>query len=123
MQVECLPDSQRKQFIRRKRTVSTRKEPVKSLPNGQVSLINKGGKCLAIASRDVADDVGGQSLDRALFDLDQLQSLAARAFDHHRPRIAQLIYLGEEFHVLAPQLGHPGVQIRNAQPNVIVKLA
>src|SRR5579863_2936935 len=50
MQVEARPDSQRKQSIRITRIVSTRNETVKALPNGQVSLINKGEKHLAIAS-------------------------------------------------------------------------
>jgi len=38
MQVELRPDSQRKQSTRRKRRVSTQKQPMKALPNGQVSL-------------------------------------------------------------------------------------
>jgi len=49
MQVENQPDSQRKQSIRRKRTVSTRKETMKDLPNGQVSLM----KSLEIKKKSV----------------------------------------------------------------------
>jgi len=36
MQAELRPDSQRKQSIRTKRRVSTRKVPMNALPNGQV---------------------------------------------------------------------------------------
>jgi len=49
MQVENQPDSQRKQSIRRKRTVSTRTETMKDLPNGQVSLM----KSLEVKKKDV----------------------------------------------------------------------
>jgi len=70
MQVECRRDSQRKQSIRRKMIVSTRKEPVRSLPNGQVSLIDKGESALRFAYQDVTEEVMAQSFGGALFDLD-----------------------------------------------------
>jgi hypothetical protein len=69
MQVKARPDSQRKQSIRRKMIVSTRKEPVQSLPNGQVPSINKGEKCVAIASRNVERRVAEQSPSPSLLDL------------------------------------------------------
>jgi len=40
MQVEARPDPQRKQSTRIKMIVSTRKEPMQALPNGQVLPIN-----------------------------------------------------------------------------------
>ena len=70
MQVEARPDSQRKQSIRRKMRVSTRKEPGWSLPNGQVSPIDKGEKCCVGASLDVVQRVAEPLLGHHLFNLD-----------------------------------------------------
>src|SRR6185369_17931632 len=56
-------------------------------------------------------------------DLDQLQRLAARSLDHHRARVAEAIGPVEKSHALAAQLGDPGVEVRDAQRDVIVELA
>lgn len=88
MQVKARPDSQRKQSIRIKMIVSTRKEPVQSLPNGQVRPIDKREKCRAISSQDVGARGTARSRGRSLPDLDELQRFPVRAFDQHHPRIA-----------------------------------
>src|SRR5256885_11241 len=60
---------------------------------------------------------------RSLLDLDQLQRLAARALDHHRPCAAELVGLLEKLHALAAQLRHPRVEIGHAESDVIVEVA
>src|SRR5712692_3657861 len=57
-----------------------------------------------------------------LRDLDQLQRFAARALDHHRARVAELVGLFEEADALASQLGDPGVEVGDAEGDVIVEL-
>ena len=58
----------------------------------------------------------------ALSHLDQLERLAARALDHHGARVAEPIRLLEEHHALAAQLGHPRVEIGDAQRDVVLQL-
>ena len=58
---------------------------------------------------------------RGLLDLDQLDRFAARAFDHHGARVAELVGLFEERDAFAPQLGDPGVEIGDAQSDVVVR--
>ena len=58
-----------------------------------------------------------------LGDLDQLERFVTRAFDHHCARVAELVGLGEEGDALAAQLGDPGVEIGDAERDVIVHLA
>jgi len=56
-----------------------------------------------------------------LFHLDQLDRLAARAFDHHRAGVAEAVGPIEESDSFALQLGDPDLQARRA--NVEAKLA
>src|SRR5215467_11066536 len=64
-----------------------------------------------------------RSLERpASADLDQLDGLAARPFDHDGTRLAESVLLLEESDALAAQLGGPGVQIGHAQRDVVVEL-
>jgi len=55
-----------------------------------------------------------------LGDLDQLQRFAARPLDHHGAGVAELVGLFEKRDALAPQLGDPGVEIPNAERDVVV---
>ena len=64
----------------------------------------------------------GVGPDRLLLDLDQLDRFAARAFDHHRARVAERVGLFEERDAFAAQLGDPGVEIGDAERDVIVQL-
>src|SRR6266403_2119983 len=57
-----------------------------------------------------------------LADLDQLQRLVARALDHYRARVTKRVGLLEEPHALAPQLGDPGIEIADAERDVIVQV-
>src|SRR5256886_512950 len=57
-----------------------------------------------------------------ILDLDQLERFAARALDHHCARVAELVGLFEEGDALAAQLGDPGVEIGDAERDVIVYL-
>jgi len=54
-----------------------------------------------------------------LRDLHQLQRFAARAFDHHGARDAERVRLFEEPDALAAQLGDSGVEIGDAEREVI----
>ena len=56
---------------------------------------------------------------RSLPDLDQLDGLAARPFDHHRPVAAQRVERLEKGHALGAQLGDPGVEVGDAQTVVV----
>ena len=62
-----------------------------------------------------AEDVG--------LDLDQLDRFPARALDHHGARVAELVGLLQERDALAAQLGDPGVEIGDAERDVVVELA
>src|SRR5215467_7690421 len=62
----------------------------------------------------------GPSWRARLLDFDQLQRFAARALDHHRARISELVGLFEKCHALASQLGDPGVEIGDAERDVVV---
>jgi hypothetical protein len=54
-----------------------------------------------------------------LRDLHQLQRFAARALDHHGARVAERVRLFEEPDALSAQLGDPGVEIGDAEREVI----
>ena len=58
-----------------------------------------------------------------LFDLYQLQGFAARAFDHNGTGVAENVGLFEEGHVFTAQFVDPGVEIGDAQRDVILQLA
>src|SRR6202011_4019896 len=58
-----------------------------------------------------------------LFDLDQLDRLAARTFDHGGTRVAEPVRALQESDALAAQLGDPGIEIGDAERDVIVEVA
>src|SRR5438046_5029083 len=58
-----------------------------------------------------------------IFDLDQLDGFAARTFDHRGAHLTELVGLGEEGDALVAQLGDPGVEIGDAERDVVVELA
>src|SRR5438046_1394585 len=76
-------------------------------------------------ARGTPAEPGRPSITRqaVLADLDQLQRLVARALDHHRARVTELVGLLEEPHALAPQLGDPGIEIADAERDVIVQVS
>ncbi len=53
----------------------------------------------------------------------QLDRLAARALDHHGARVAQPVGFLQDGHALAPELGDPGIEVADAEPDVIVDVA
>src|ERR1700761_1231223 len=54
--------------------------------------------------------------------LNEFQRLLARPFDHHRPRLAQLVWLFEDRHTLTAQLRDPAIQVSDAQRDVVLQL-
>src|SRR5712692_11294931 len=58
-----------------------------------------------------------------LFDLDEFECFATWTFDHHGARVAKLVGLLQEPDPLAAQLGDPGVEVGDAEANVIVQLS
>src|SRR5204862_1862328 len=62
--------------------------------------------------------------DRALLlRLDKLDGLETWAFDQHGPRVAELVRLFQEVHVLALELRDPGFEVRPAPRDVIHELS
>src|ERR1700692_2669001 len=55
--------------------------------------------------------------------LDQLDRLAARAFDHHRAGGPELVGAFEEGDAFAPELLDPGIEIADAQSDMVLHLA
>src|SRR4029077_16305686 len=51
--------------------------------------------------------------------LDQFQCLAAWAFDHHGTRLPKFVRLFEELDALFAQLRDPGVEVADAEGNMI----
>src|SRR5579883_1390702 len=61
---------------------------------------------------------------KLLFYFHKLDGFAAGAFDHDGARVAELIRFGlQEFDILALELDDPGIEIGNAETDVIVELA
>src|SRR5262249_47950554 len=53
----------------------------------------------------------------------QLNCLTARALDHHGAGVAQPIRLLQDRDALAPELGDPGIEVADPEPDVIVDVA
>ena len=51
--------------------------------------------------------------------LDQLEGLVARAFHHHRTRLAELVRLPQQRDVLSFQLRHPPIEIAYGKREVV----
>src|SRR6185295_18459949 len=51
--------------------------------------------------------------------LDKLDRLETRSFDHHGAPVPELVRLLQEFHVVAPELSNPRVEVIHAQRDVI----
>src|SRR5205809_1841215 len=72
------------------------------------------------------DDDSSHSLLSAaaeLFYLDELDRLAARAFDHDRAGVAEPVGLLEKGDAFVAQLADPGVEIADAEPDMVLHLA
>src|SRR5579864_519868 len=55
-------------------------------------------------------------------DFDQLDSLLARATDHHGPRVAKRVHVLQEPHAAGVQTLNPGIQISDGQGEMVVEV-
>src|SRR6202041_2093333 len=59
----------------------------------------------------------------AASNLHQLQRFLARAFDHHGSCVSELVGAVEEFDAFALELVDPGVEVADAEPDMVLELA
>src|SRR3979409_2018729 len=64
-----------------------------------------------------------EQLCAPLLDLDQLDRLPAGAFDHHGAGVAEPIGLLQDFNPFCAQLGAPGIEIGDAERDMVVQLS